>query len=325
MAARIDTAAAAFPGHLLDLRQVKSRQLAELLDEEVAAWQRSLIWDFAKSADLVRRFVELRALSGCAILERNEIAGYGYYVLDQHKGLIGDLYVRSSVRTVEKEMRLLEWVVAAMISAPQVQRIEAQLMLLDSPAPQKMPLGEYLRTFERIFMVVDLETTRLAEAPVRRPVYLEKWTEHYQDAAAQLIAQSYAGHVDGLINDQYRTPEGARRFLYNVVTFPGCGAFCKPASWTAFDGVTGRMCGVALASLVSAGCGHITQLCVAPEVQGSGVGYLLLRQALTALRGLGCHSASLTVTASNQGAVGLYQRAGFEVLRRFQAYVWEGF
>jgi ribosomal protein S18 acetylase RimI-like enzyme len=39
----------------------------------------------------------------------------------------------------------------------------------------------------------------------------------------------------------------------------------------------------------------------------------------------GCDRASLTVTASNTGAIQLYQRMGFRANRRFAAYVWDGF
>ena len=59
--------------------------------------------------------------------------------------------------------------------------------------------------YERNFMRIDLSRAPLAEGRVRRPMYLEKWSDHYQDAAAQLIAAAYTGHVDSRINDQYRS------------------------------------------------------------------------------------------------------------------------
>ena len=70
--------------------------------------------------------------------------------------------------------------------------------------------------------------------------------------------------------------------------------------------------------------GHITQICVAPAVRGTGIGHALLRASLTTLREMGCRSASLTVTAANDDAVELYKRVGFDIARRFSAYVWEG-
>ena len=44
-----------------------------------------------------------------------------------------------------------------------------------------------------------------------------------------MIASAYAGHIDSLINDQYRSVAGSLRFLHNIVRFPGCGLF-DPAS-----------------------------------------------------------------------------------------------
>jgi ribosomal protein S18 acetylase RimI-like enzyme len=103
--------------------------------------------------------------------------------------------------------------------------------------------------------------------------------------------------------------------------------FYRPASYAAFDAGSPsvKFCGVSLASLVMPDCGHITQICVSPEVHGSGIGHELLRQSLLRLREAGCKSASLTVTASNADAVSLYERVGFRTIRQFSAFVWEGF
>ncbi len=302
-----------------------------MLDEEVKTWRQLLDWDFGKSADLVRRFVDMRALNGFALVDAGEAAGYAYYVLEEHKGLIGDLFVRDAFRSVENETRLLESILQSLTTAPQVRRIESQLMMCR--ATGALPMPRFLSGFERNFMM--LEMPRAALGPARRwtiplipaasRVYVERWSDQYQEPAAQLIAAAYQGHVDSLINDQYRSVAGARRFLFNIVQYPGCGAFFKPASVAAFDRLTGRICGICLASLVMPYCGHITQICVAPWVRGAGVGYELLRQSLTWLREAGCRKTSLTVTASNREAIKLYEDVGFTTTRKFFAYVWEGF
>src|SRR5439155_20446128 len=139
------------------------------------------------------------------------------------------------------------------------KRIESQLMMMDAQPGRITPMRERLSTFARNFMQIDLKRAPLEEGRVRRPIYTESWSDHYQDAAAQLIAAAYAGHVDSQINDQYRTGAGARRFLHNIVQYPGCGAFYRPASLAAFEGVSGRLCGISLASLVAPGTGHVTQ------------------------------------------------------------------
>ncbi len=310
---------------LIDLRRLSARDLEPLLGEETAAWRRELEWDFEKSADLVRRFVDLRALNGSALVDDGEVIGYLYYVLEDTKGLIGDLYVRREFRSVERENQLLAAALGPIISHTQVHRIESQLMMVAHGPREGMPGADCLSLYERNFMRIDLEHASLDEGRVRRPIYVEKWSDHYQDAAAHLIAAAYAGHVDGRINDQYRTASGARRFLYNIVQYPGCGMFYRPASYAAFEASNGHLCGISLASLVAPACGHITQICVSPGVRGTGVGHALLRHSLATLKQLGCRSASLTVTAANEDAVNLYERVAFRTVRRFSAYVWEGF
>ena len=326
MAARIEVAPAAPAPDLIDLRRLSSSHLAPLLDEEIREWKTALDWDFGKSADLVRRFVDLRALSGCALVVAGETVGYSYFVVEEHKGLIGDLYVRPAWRTVENENRLLTSVLEGVVTGSQVRRVESQLMMLLPCVPRTPPGAEFLTPHERNFMLVDFDVVPLPpNRPARSRIHTEKWTDHHQESAAQLIAAAYAGHIDSHINDQYRSVPGARRFLYNIVQYPGCGSFFRNASYVAFELDHGSLCGLALASIVGPESGHITQICVSPQVRGTGIGYELLRHSLVTLKEHGCRRVSLTVTAANRDAVDLYQRIGFRTLRRFSAYVWEGF
>ncbi|HEV3333557.1 MAG TPA: GNAT family N-acetyltransferase [Bryobacteraceae bacterium] len=310
---------------IVDLRRLAARDMEGLLAEETAAWRDELEWDFGKAADLVMRFVDLRALNGSALLEDGEVIGYVYYVVEEHKGLIGDLYVRKAYRGVDPESRLLEAALDPLLNGSEIARVECQLMMLHPAANRVLPRAAQATSFDRLFLRLDLARAVLRESPVRHPIFIERWSDHYQDAGAQLIAEAYRGHVDSLINDQYRSGPSARRFLYNIVQYPGCGVFYRPASYAAFDVSTGRLCGISLASVVAPQCGHIAQICVSPEMQGTGVGYALLRHSLTSLRDAQCRSASLTVTAANTGAVSLYERVGFITLRRFAAFVWAGF
>jgi ribosomal protein S18 acetylase RimI-like enzyme len=324
MAARLYPAPARQP-ELVDLRRISARDLEALLEEECAAWRNDLEWDFEKSADLVRRFVDMNALNGSALLVDDEVAGYMYFVLEEDKGLIGDLYVRRDFRTVENENLLIEAALDPVMRSPGITRIESQLMMVEHDPARGAPCADSLSIYARNFMRIDLRHSALGKGHIRRPMYLEKWSDHYHEAASQLISEAYTGHIDSRINDQYRTPAGARRFLHNIVQYPGCGAFYRPASYVAFEGLTGKMCGVSLSSLVAPETGHVTQICVSPDVRGTGIGHELLRQSLSSLREMGCNSASLTVTSANYDAVSLYERVGFQTTRRFSAYVWEGF
>lgn len=322
MAARLNPASL-HTSPVVDLRSISSAELEPVLQEEIAAWRNELDWDFEKSADLVRRFVDLRALNGSALIEDRRVTGYLYYVLEENKGLVGDLYVRQDLRTPEREDLLLDSAISAIAANPHIRRVESQLMMLSYDPRRVLPRAETACNFDRNFMRIELPRAELAEGHVRSPMYIERWSDLYQDGAAQLIARAYAGHVDSRINDQYRSVLGARRFLHNIVEYPGCGTFFRTASYAAFEAATGRLCGVSLASLVAQDCGHITQICVAPNVRGTGIGHALLRRSLLTLREVGCRAASLTVTSSNEDAVALYERVGFTTVRKFSAFAWE--
>lgn len=307
---------------VVDLRRITAEQIGPLLDAEIATWRDELDWDFRPSADLVRRFVHMQALSGFALMRGHYAAGYCYYVCEDGKGLLGDLYVAREYRGEEAENALLEAAIESLWRIPGVRRVEAQLMMLSSPLDRATPRASWFRCYPRYFLEAPLGgIASLPERP-HPGISIVPWTENRHDDTARLIAQAYQGHADSQINDQYRSPGGARRFLMNIVQYPGCGTFFAPASCAAID--AGRhMRGVSLASLVASDVGHITQVCVAPADRGTGLGYELMRQSLIALAARGCRNASLTVTASNQAAIDLYQRMGFVKRRDFAAYVWE--
>jgi ribosomal protein S18 acetylase RimI-like enzyme len=309
---------------VVDLRHLGPRELDVLLLEETVEWRERLDWDFAPSADLIRQFMTARGLNGCALVDRGEAIAYAYTVLEDRKGLIGDLYVRAAWRGVDTELQLLRTLFDGLAATSTVQRVESQLMLVERAAARTLrDERPAVRIYERLLMSLDSGKSEMQPRVGARRFHIEPWADHLTESAATAIALAYEGHIDGHINDQYRSLAGARRFLYNIVQFPGCGIFNKSGSFIAFDTRTGWVAGIVLVSFVSAEVGHITQLCVAPHARGAGLGYELLRQAVTALRARGARRISLTVTAANSEAIQLYQRCGFEEVRRFFAYVWD--
>ncbi len=308
---------------LIELNRLAAPALDAVLGEETRVWREQLDWDFGPSADLVRRFVALQSLGGYALLQEKQAVGYAYFLSEEHKGLVGDLYVLEQFRGGDSEGLLLGAVLRALMHDRNVRRIESQLMLLEAGLERPLPAAEHLKRFQRQFMA--FVTHRVKDlAPRPRPeIVFDLWSERRQEEAARVIAEAYRGHIDGQVNDQYGSLAGARRFLYNIVQYPGCGVFFAPASWVAVERRTARMCGLCLTSLVAADVGHITQVCVTPAVRGQGVGYELLRRSLSSLAQAGVRKVSLTVTSANRRAVELYERMGFATERRFAALVWE--
>jgi ribosomal protein S18 acetylase RimI-like enzyme len=319
MAARADSMAGP---EIVDLRRLAARALDPLLVTETAEWSRELDWDFTHSAELVRRYAGMHALGGGALMERGSVRGYGYTVLEDRKGLIGDLYIRPEWRDGEMEARVFRHLMEGMLAA-RITRMECQLMLMSAEAARLVQKSLFVRTFERTLMRADAGDAGGRPDPRVSRFEFARWGEHHHDDAAHVITRAYQDHVDSQINDQYRTFGGARRFLENIVRYPGCGEFFQPASWMAYESANGQPAGVVLTSFVAPEVAHITQLCVVPNAQQTGLGSELLRRAREDVRQHGAKRVSLTVTVRNTGALDLYRRRGFRDLRNFFAFVWD--
>ncbi|MGA7887561.1 MAG: GNAT family N-acetyltransferase [Acidobacteriaceae bacterium] len=327
--------AAALQFEVLDLRHFSAGVMRPLLEAESRVWSERLHWDYRGSADLLLQYLDSRVLPGYVAVENGHVVGYVFCVYEGHKAVIGDIFALESsepgrsvgaTATSAAEVRgeLLRRLLEMLQNTPGVARIESQLLL--------HPHGEHTRAFEeagfevyeRIFM----------EWPLRRPAWLDgmsgvpglamrRWAETDFAAAGRLIATCYQGHLDSHINEQYRTAAGSQRFLHNIVRFPGCGYFDAESSRTLSAPGSTELAGLLLCSRVREDVGHVTQICVAPEYRGQGLGKALMRECATNLAQRGFQMLTLTVTASNRNAVGLYERLGFQGTHRFDAMVWD--
>jgi ribosomal protein S18 acetylase RimI-like enzyme len=309
---------------IADLRSLRAHDLSPLLLDETIEWRRELDWDYSKSADLVRRFADGPGLTGVALLDGGEVAGYAYAGFEGHKGLIWDVYVRPGWRSGNAEVVLFRLLLDALIETSRVRRIECQLMLVEPASAKTLQRERFVRLFERVLMTRNITFSLPAgRASTIVKSRFERWSDNHYDAAATVLSLAYTGHVDSQFNDRYRTFAGAMQFLHELVQFPGCSTFCQEASWLAFDESTGQVAGVALSSFIAGDVAHIAELCVMPEARGAGLGYELLRRSVEASRSAGAKRISLTVTAANDKALALYARCGFREIRRFYACVWE--
>ena len=324
--------------HITDLRQLNSRKLQPLLEEEARHWLDELRWDYRPSMQLIQRFVDARTLTGYAALDNGQPAGYGFYVVEQHKGLIGGLYVSPSRGPGQAEISrvLLGEMLTSLRGTPRLERVEAQLMPFGAAFDNAL-LAENFHLYTRQFMLLELRPghswaseTNPTSSPALR---LEPWQEHCFAPCARLIQLAYADHVDSEINDQYRSEAGAMKFLRNITVLRGCGQFLPEASFVLRPATSGAWLrsaetdpplGMVLTSAVSSGVGHTTQICVLPGYHRRGLGQQLMEASLRALQSLGYRALSLTVTSSNVSAVRLYERLGFRTIKIFSAAVWEG-
>jgi ribosomal protein S18 acetylase RimI-like enzyme len=312
---------------ILDLRHFSSADLRPLMEDEVAMWGSDLAWDYTISAEMILRYMDAKILPGYAAIERGSISGYSFFVYEQNKGVVGDLFVRDGGRGYERrdvEERLLTHVIETLQQSPGIHRVEAQLLAHYTGEVSRPFLQQGFSRHPRVFMNFEIGKHPQTARALPPEFEIRPWSEQEYQAAAALITAAYRGHVDSEINDQYRTLTGSLRFLNNIVRFPGCGAFDAQASFVVHERRTRTLIGIILCSQVRPDVGHITQVCVLPEYRSAGLGEAMLAASTRNLRGRGFRFISLTVTEANDRAIALYKRIGFESTRVFDAFVWEG-
>jgi ribosomal protein S18 acetylase RimI-like enzyme len=307
--------------NIIDLRQTTVRQIEPLLEEEARHWRDELHWDYRGALELIKRFLDAHALAGSVAFENAAAAGYSFYVLEEQKGLIGGLYVSAKHPQATIGRRLLEDMLFNMRALPHLTRIEAQLMPFSGPVDVSLN-DQGFRLYTRQFMLLDLQKVAPPRPGASDGMRLSRWNDRYFEPCSKLIHLSYANHVDGEINDQYRSRNGALRFLKNIILLPGCGQFIPTASYVLHQPGSDELVAAVLTSEVCSGVGHTTQLCVLPGYQGHGLGRMLMHTSIESLRTMKFHELTLTVTSENHTAVRLYEQLGFHTIKSFTAGVW---
>ncbi len=309
---------------IVPLRQATPRQLDALFEEEAECWLADLHWDYRPSLALIRRFVETRSLEGCAAMQDERAAGYGFYVFEEEKALLGGLFIARRASESGLSERLLAALLLNLRARTDIGRIEAQLIPFGHTLDLALERHRF-RLHKRQFMYLDLNGGGgPAHAPSSAPPpRIERWTDRCFEPCARLIERAYARHVDSEINEQYRSEAGASRFLRNVVLLPGCGQFLPEASLVIPGNGRNELQGVVLTSVVAPRVAHVTQICLLPSLHGKGLGRALLNACIETLRVRQFQGLSLTVTSANSPAVLLYESEGFRVLRTFSAAVWD--
>src|ERR1700722_5381361 len=315
---------------ILDLRHFSAGNLKPVLEAESRVWNERLRWDFKASANLLLQYLDSRLLPGYVALENGRICGYVFCVYENEKALVGDVFAMPSANnpqsTADVERSLLEHMIELLQHSPGVDRIESQLLLRPHGTHAEILRNAGFQIYERLFMELDLGSANLLGEPPQGALdelELRPWRDSDFAAAGHLIAHAYEGHLDGVINDQYRSVSGSLRFLHNIVRFPGCGLFDASASRVLAYRNREEIAALLLCWRVGEDWGPGAQICVSQEYRRRGLGAWLLADCSRALRKSGFQALTLTVTRQNSDAVALYRRSGFIPRQTFDALVWD--
>src|SRR5258708_38378716 len=178
---------------ILDLRHFTSADLRPLLEEEIAMWGRTLSWDYATSAEMILRYMDAKILPGYAAIERGSIFGYSFFVYEQNKGVIGDLFFCDGglgPYRHEVEGRLLRHVIETLQQSPGIHRVQAQLPAHHTGEVSRPFLQQGFSRHPRVVMNLEIGKHPQAALPALPPPFeIRPWSaQAYQSAAAFVTA-----------------------------------------------------------------------------------------------------------------------------------------
>ena len=304
---------------IVDLCTVTPAELEELWHHEEQWWREHLLWDISHPLEALRRVIGRRGVPGRAVRVGTQTVGYTYYVISGSLGVLAGLVVAPAWNIPEVGESLLRATIDA-IRQRGVRRIEGPCVSMASPwlVPVCERMG--LQAAWRAFLRVELAC---AHAPVQgpAPVQLEPWREMHVHEAAAIMQAAYQTTVDVQLNTLYRTVEGCRSVLDNLLQQGGCGPLVAEAS--VFARYRGQGVGFVVVTEIAPRQGHLVQVAVLPAYQRQGVGRMLVNHCLRQLAARHFDTLSLIVSCANQRAFRLYQTMGLQEILTFPVFVWE--
>jgi len=173
-----------------------------------------------------------------------------------------------------------------------------------------------LNYFKRYRMELDLAGRDLTWAKIPKGYRFLPWHSSLLDAHAEAKFLSFREEIDANVFPCFNDLAGCRRLMAEISRKPG---FLPEATWLAVavgeDGKPVETCGTVQGVRDRFGLGAIQNLGITPPHRGRGLGTVLLFRALSGFWQVGLRRVYLEVTADNLGAVRLYRRHGFHVMK----------
>jgi ribosomal protein S18 acetylase RimI-like enzyme len=173
-----------------------------------------------------------------------------------------------------------------------------------------------LTYFKRYRMQLDLVDRDLSRGTPPAGYRFVPWHESLLDAFAMAKYLSFRSEIDANVFPCLGELAGCRHLMSEISRKPG---FLPEATWLAVRAPADRQrpeyCGTVQGIRDRAGKGAIQNLGITPPHRDLGLGTSLLFRALEGFRQAGLTQVYLEVTAQNDGAIRLYRRLGFTMVK----------
>ncbi len=173
-----------------------------------------------------------------------------------------------------------------------------------------------LTYFKRYRMEIDLAGREFSQATPPVGYRLVPWEASLLEAFAEAKYLSFRSEIDANVFPCLGELAGCRRLMGEIARKPG---FLPQATWLAIYAPAKRRrpeyCGTVQGIRDRAGLGAIQNLGITPGHRDGGLGTSLLFRSLEGFYRGGLTRVYLEVTAQNDGAIRLYRRLGFTLVK----------
>lgn len=308
---------------LQPIESVPRARLGPLLDEEASMWATRLKWSFTPSRRRLEAALDEGLVRGFVAEDDQGACAYATYSIDEEHGVIGSFFASNRVRDRGLESLLVRRILASLLaSGPRL--VDCQTLFSSDPGLVDPFADCGFTSAARIFMTIDRATWLAGErAPFAPP--LRSRPTHRADlrSVARLIYESHRETHALDASSSFDTLDSCTRILRHIMLDEVCGSFDSLGSRRIE--VDGEVLAVSLLTWPLAGVAHVSEVATTPPCRRRGLARQCLAESLaSAFERSGATMATLSVTASNQKAIALYESIGFAPRIRYQSHVLRG-
>ena len=301
------------------IESVPGAQLSHLFDEETSVWARDLLWSFAPTRRRLESAFAERTLHGFVANDDLGACAYATYATDGVHGIVGSVFTAGRSRGRGLEALLVRHVLDRLL-LDRPRTIDCQTLFSSDPGHTEPFAARGFASAPRLYMTLDRSGWLAARRGIP-PGFRSKPADRADlGSVARLVYESHKGgaHLDA--SSSFDTLDSCERILGQIMVDEVCGRF-DPQGSRRVD-ANGQLVAASLLTWPLPGVAHISEVATAPSHRRLGLARHCLTESLTQAFDHGEASAvTLSVTASNRGALALYESMGFAPRIRYESHV----
>ncbi len=283
--------------------------LGPLLDEEAEMWAANLKWSFAPSRARLETALRENTVNGFVTLDERGPCAYATYSTHDGHGVVGSFFAAARSRARGLEDLLVARVLDRLLADPPGV-VDCQTLFSSNPSLHEPFAARGFESAARVYMTLDRAAWLAAAVPIPRNPRSKPVHRTDLRSLARLIFDAHETARENDASSSFDTLDSCARILRQIMLDEVCGPFDSMGSRRIES--EGRALAACLLTWPMHEVAHVSEVATAPLSRRTGLARQCLTESLrSAFERQGANLATLSVTASNQAALALYESVGF--------------